>query len=593
MKKILLLLLLMNAFVLVKAQIVFNEFYMEPGGGESEFIELYNQGAVTEDLECYVAVFYYFNSSTDRGFIVLDMPSRLIGSKKIGVAASALPFNYQAGTYTPAAFDSAFSWTTDLGATSYVRQYKVNLAGTAYEAPIAPPDLNNLLQSISTGSTKYQFFLFKADGSGGKLVNALSINGPEALHSGARTAPDLAIDDPDGGGSCIGFNIKWTQTTASTGAHVGIPDNGIEYMGAAIGSGNGAKRIRDGQCGAWIKSSSSSNHTPGKLNGDPSSTTFQLTITATFSNCASSLSELFANFQITAGPASAFPVTVEVWEDLGTSDNLGTLKVNELFLPDDNLGGDVLLNTVNVISASTTVYNAYSSTVVIHPNAYDPSWNPPVDGPRTTRKIYLLFKTPAGCADAIREQNTCSTLPVNLKSFTAVRNQSNVSLKWVTANEDKNRGFDIQRFIGSGNWESVGFVSSKAVDGNSSSDLNYDFTDINNVKGVTQYRLKLVDMDGKSAFSMIRSIRGEGQSGKTIIYPNPTSNGKVNVVFDDGNVTRDVTLVDMNGRTIRQWRGTTNNNIQIENLNAGFYSVIILNKETGQQVVEKVLVQKR
>lgn len=184
-------------------------------------------------------------------------------------------------------------------------------------------------------------------------------------------------------------------------------------------------------------------------------------------------------------------------------------------------------------------------------------------------------------------------LPVMFKSFTAVRIKSNVLLKWETASEEKNKGFDVQRFIGSGNWESVGFVSSKADNGSSSSALNYEFTDINNVKGITQYRLKLVDMDGKSAFSLIRSIRGEGQSGKTIVYPNPTNNGKVNIVFDDGNTTRDITLLDLHGRTVKQWRGTTNNNIQIENLNAGFYSILIVNRETGEQVVEKVFVQKR
>ena len=42
MKKILLSLMLMNAFVLVKAQTVLNEVYTSPGSGKSEFIELYN-----------------------------------------------------------------------------------------------------------------------------------------------------------------------------------------------------------------------------------------------------------------------------------------------------------------------------------------------------------------------------------------------------------------------------------------------------------------------------------------------------------------------------------------------------------------------
>ena len=184
-------------------------------------------------------------------------------------------------------------------------------------------------------------------------------------------------------------------------------------------------------------------------------------------------------------------------------------------------------------------------------------------------------------------------LPVKFKSFNATRNKANVLLKWETASEENTRGFDVQRLVGTGNWESIGLVTSKANNGNSSTTLSYDFVDINTTKGISQYRLIQLDIDGKSSFSTIRSVRGEGQSGKTIVYPNPSGTGKVNVVFEDANLTRDVTLIDMNGRTIKQWRGTTNNNIAIENLNAGFYSIIILNKETGEQTVEKIIVNKR
>lgn len=184
-------------------------------------------------------------------------------------------------------------------------------------------------------------------------------------------------------------------------------------------------------------------------------------------------------------------------------------------------------------------------------------------------------------------------LPVNFASFNATRNKNNVLLKWETASEQNNRGFDVQRFIGSGNWVSVAFVSSRGVNGSSAAPLNYEFTDINTTKGISQYRILQVDMDGKSSYSMIRSIRGEGQTGKTILYPNPSNNGKVNIVFEDGNVTRDVTLIDMNGRTVKQWKGTSNNNIQMENLNAGFYTVLINNRETGEQTNEKIIVNKR
>jgi hypothetical protein len=64
-------------------------------------------------------------------------------------------------------------------------------------------------------------------------------------------------------------------------------------------------------------------------------------------------------------------------------------------------------------------------------------------------------------------------------------------------------------------------------------------------------------------------------------------------VFEDGNVIRDVSLMDMNGRTLRQWKGITSNTIQIDNLNAGFYTIRIMNTATNEQIIEKVVVNKR
>ena len=92
---------------------------------------------------------------------------------------------------------------------------------------------------------------------------------------------------------------------------------------------------------------------------------------------------------------------------------------------------------------------------------------------------------------------------------------------------------------------------------------------------------------------MIRSVRGEGQKSNTIIYPNPSGDGKVNIVFEGANSIRDVSLMDVSGKTLKQWKGVTNNNIQIDNLNSGFYTVRIVNVETGEQVVEKFIVNKR
>jgi hypothetical protein len=187
----------------------------------------------------------------------------------------------------------------------------------------------------------------------------------------------------------------------------------------------------------------------------------------------------------------------------------------------------------------------------------------------------------------------CAVLPIKLKSFNAERNRSNVDLKWETELETNNKGFYLERKLSNGGWQDITFVPSKANNGNSYSVLTYDFTDFNNTKGISQYRLRQVDIDGKLSYSLIRSVRGEGQKSNTIIYPNPSGDGKVNIVFEAANSIRDVSLMDVSGKTLKQWKGVTNNNIQIDNLSAGFYTVRIVNVETGEQVVEKFIVNKR
>ena len=84
-----------------------------------------------------------------------------------------------------------------------------------------------------------------------------------------------------------------------------------------------------------------------------------------------------------------------------------------------------------------------------------------------------------------------------------------------------------------------------------------------------------------------------GQKGKTIIYPNPTEDGKVNIVFTETNVTRDITLSDLYGRIVKQWKEVKNNNMQIDNLSAGFYTIRIIENDSGLQTVEKIVVKKR
>ena len=182
-------------------------------------------------------------------------------------------------------------------------------------------------------------------------------------------------------------------------------------------------------------------------------------------------------------------------------------------------------------------------------------------------------------------------LPVQFKSFNASRTtSSNVAITWTTALEQNSKGFNVQKNVG-GEWKTIAFVFSQAEGGNSSSDLSYSFKDVNTEKGITQYRIQQVDLDGMAKYSDIKAIRGESTVSKIVVYPNPSVDGKLNVVFEDNSGVRDVQVADMQGRIVKSFKGITNNILVIEKLTSGFYTIKVTNRTTAASSVEKVVVK--
>jgi hypothetical protein len=246
--------------------------------------------------------------------------------------------------------------------------------------------------------------------------------------------------------------------------------------------------------------------------------------------------------------------------------------------------------TADVLLSTSSPFDISASSPFIGADLSYPGNNTP--GENSSLWVEVL-KTAGGTFSTVAylESSACIPLPVDLKTFTAGRNNSSVLLKWETMTEQNNTGFAIERFTGNG-WQQVAFVPSQAQGGNSNAILTYSYTDINSFKGVSQYRLKQIDLDSRFKYSVTRMVRGEGQGGKVTVYPNPSTDGKVNVVFDN-NVSRNVSLVDMGGRVVRQWKATTAGNIQIDNLVPGIYSLLIVIPQSGEQTVEKIVVNQR
>lgn len=218
-----------------------------------------------------------------------------------------------------------------------------------------------------------------------------------------------------------------------------------------------------------------------------------------------------------------------------------------------------------------------------------------LDPAATLNIIFYLDANQNGQLDAGETIKDClipgsGPLPVVLANFNAVSKNGKVSLTWETFQEVENDGFEIQRRVGTGKYETVAFVDSKVI-GGTGAGTTYSFDDIAPLaKGVTYYRLRQVDLNGQAAFSEVKALRGLGSPIAVSVYPNP-SRGATNVAIPAGSGIMDISLNDFAGKSVQTWNGINISNLQLSNLKPGIYMLRISFRETGEQLTERIVVQ--
>ncbi|NJN78400.1 MAG: hypothetical protein HC803_08785 [Saprospiraceae bacterium] len=83
-----------------------------------------------------------------------------------------------------------------------------------------------------------------------------------------------------------------------------------------------------------------------------------------------------------------------------------------------------------------------------------------------------------------------TTLPIELTSFTAKKQENTTQLNWTTSTEENNDFFTIEKSLDGINFEAIG---TKAGAGNSLEVREYNFTDAKPANGKNYYRLKQTD----------------------------------------------------------------------------------------------------
>ncbi len=127
--------------------------------------------------------------------------------------------------------------------------------------------------------------------------------------------------------------------------------------------------------------------------------------------------------------------------------------------------------------------------------------------------------------DNIKISTYNTVIPVELTSFSAVSNGTDVKLNWSTSTETNNRGFEIQRsqiskVKSQSDWEKIGFVEGS---GTTSEPRSYSFVDKNLKSAIYHYRLKQIDFDGTFEYSneIEVNVTAPNEFALHQNYPNP------------------------------------------------------------------------
>ncbi len=213
------------------------------------------------------------------------------------------------------------------------------------------------------------------------------------------------------------------------------------------------------------------------------------------------------------------------------NNNSDQININGSFQVNGNFSGG---NGSNIISSGGTGVMAITGTVA-------------------TTGTGGVFGSPVDCAVAGACGSTAaSPLPVELIGFTATKESNKIYLSWSTAAEINNDYFEIERSVDGSEYYAI--IKVKGAGTTSKLSQYYEF-DTQPNQGISYYRLKQVDYDGKTKIYNPIKIKFLENNKTPLIttFPNPVDAGTIaNLSISGFSPSTNVLVVlrDLNGKEV-------------------------------------------
>lgn len=182
--------------------------------------------------------------------------------------------------------------------------------------------------------------------------------------------------------------------------------------------------------------------------------------------------------------------------------------------------------------------------------------------------------------------------PVKMSNVSGkIDEQGRAILSWTTYTEENNKHFEVQKSSDGFSFSRIDNVPSKAPQGNSTTTINYSYTDVAAIKERAFYRLYQTDIDGKGGYSNVVFLAVKGENDLQVhAHPNPVKE-KLSIHIA-GKISKNATidLLDINGKVLQTKIPDQDNTMMtvfdMSKMQAGTY--FIQYKDANQDITKKV-----
>jgi hypothetical protein len=250
--------------------------------------------------------------------------------------------------------------------------------------------------------------------------------------------------------------------------------------------------------------------------------------------------------------------------------------------PSDVTGiGNVLLRQFHGTGTNPTNYTGASVDFTAATPGFSTVWN-------ATRNWWEVTVPVNGFSGFYLTSSKLGTVNIKLNYFTGVQVSKNNILKWRVNCTSDNAKFELQRSTDGISYQTIKSITATKLECNSP----FEYIDDNATASKNYYRLKLIDIDGKTTLSntVLLTTKTSGFEIQNV-YPNPITNDVATLKISAyQKETVNIVITDISGRTIKASSvtlqiGINQIPIYVDNFAKGTYNLTVQSSSNKPQSI--------